>query len=161
MFNAIHERPVTLRTANYCGTDDQDSRSLVHQVLMALGSQQQDVTHIVHKTSQRTHTSTPSTHYNPSSRNPQGLSKPSHQTLMSPIIDIHLPSPSIKKTHGRQTSYQGACRAKLFISRASHSVRNAGNTPLFRSQGGGRGWLCYFLMKKKIWSLRRFSRFCG
>jgi hypothetical protein len=40
---------------------------------------------------------------------------------LSPVIDIHLPSPSMKKTHGRQTSYQGACIAKLSISRASHS----------------------------------------
>jgi hypothetical protein len=68
---------------------------------------------------------------------------------LSPIIDIHLPSPSIKKTHGRQTSYQGACIAKLSISRATHPVKSAGNTPLSGIRGGGRGWLCYFLMKKK------------
>jgi hypothetical protein len=68
---------------------------------------------------------------------------------LSPIIDIHLPSPSIKKTHGRQTSYQGACIAKLSISRATHPVKSAGNTPLWGIRGGGRGWLCYFLMKKK------------
>jgi hypothetical protein len=67
---------------------------------------------------------------------------------MSPIIDIHLPSPSIKKTHGRQTSYQGAAVAN-YPSPEPHTPKNAGNTPLFRSQGGGRGWLCYFLMKKK------------
>jgi hypothetical protein len=58
---------------------------------------------------------------------------------LSPIIDIHLPSPSIKKTHGRQTSYQGACIAKLSISRATHSVKSAGNTPLWGIRGGGRG----------------------
>ncbi len=69
---------------------------------------------------------------------------------LSPIIDIHLPSPSIKKTHGRQTSYQGACIAKLSISRATHSVKSAGNTPLLRIRGGGRGWLCCFLMKRKF-----------
>lgn len=68
---------------------------------------------------------------------------------LSPIIDIHLPSPSMKKTHGRQTSYQGACIAKLSISRATHPVKSAGNTPLSGIRGGGRGWLCYFLMKKK------------
>jgi hypothetical protein len=68
---------------------------------------------------------------------------------LSPIIDIHLPSPSMKKTHGRQTSYQGACKAKLSISRATHSAKSAGNTPLLRIRGGGRGWLCYFLMKRK------------
>ncbi|KAH9212900.1 hypothetical protein DL95DRAFT_507873 [Leptodontidium sp. 2 PMI_412] len=49
---------------------------------------------------------------------------------LSPIIDIYLPSPSIKKTHGRQTSRQGACVAKLSISRASHPVEEAGNAPL-------------------------------
>ncbi len=68
---------------------------------------------------------------------------------LSPIIDIHLPSPSIKKTHGRQTSYQGACIAKLSISRATHPVKGAGNTPLSGIRGGGRGWLCYFLMEKR------------
>jgi hypothetical protein len=30
-----------------------------------------------------------------------------------------------------------------------HTRESAGNTPLFRSRGGGRGWLWYFLMKKK------------
>ena len=78
---------------------------------------------------------------------------------LSPIIDIHLPSPSIKKTHGRQTSYQGACIAKLSISRATRSIKSAGNTPLLRIQGGGRGWLCYFLMKRKVWSRKDFRAF--
>ena len=78
---------------------------------------------------------------------------------LSPIIDIHLPSPSIKKTHGRQTSYQGACIAKLSISRATRSIKSAGNTPLLRIQGGGRGWLCYFLMKRKVWSREDFRAF--
>lgn len=99
---------------------------------------------------------------NPSRPNPQSLAPVPHiasDVSMSPIIDIHLPSPSTKKTHGRQTSYQRACRAKLFISRASHSARSAGNTPLFGSRGGGRGWLCYFLMKKKSGSCKDFRRF--
>lgn len=69
---------------------------------------------------------------------------------LSPIIDIYLPSPSIKKTHGRQTSHQGACVAKLSISRASHPVEEAGNASLQRVRGGGRGWPCYSSIKKKI-----------
>lgn len=36
-----------------------------------------------------------------------------------PSISIWLPSRSIKRAHGSQTSYRGACNANLFIYRAS------------------------------------------
>jgi len=61
-------------------------------------------------------------------------------------------------------------RETNFLSRSLHSKiihlqsltlvwRSAGNTPLLQIRGGGRGWLCYFLMKRKDWSRENFRAF--
>ena len=71
------------------------------------------------------------------------------ETDLSPIIDIRIPSPSLKRTT-RETNFlsRSLLKAKLSISRASHS-RVLATHHCGRIRGGGRGWLCYFLMKRK------------
>ena len=48
---------------------------------------------------------------------------------MFPIIDIRVPSPAVKPTHGSKLPIKAPFGALL--SRASHLVKGAGNHPLW------------------------------
>ena len=70
--------------------------------------------------------------------------------------------PQRRGQHGRQTSYQGACGKAIIIHLQSLTLeKSAGNTPLLRIRGGGRGWLCYFLIKRKEEKKKKSNSFGG
>ena len=73
--------------------------------------------------------------------------------VLSPIIDIHVPSPELNPKHGSKLPIRATF--VVFSSREPHTrLRMLATHYCERLRGSGRGWLSYFLIKKKGKSLR-------